>query len=80
MFDQYLGIAPKGDLLLMQLLSAKLHSRSFLHVNSTREGGGVAEILQRMVPILNELGINARWEVIEGNPKFFDITKKIHNA
>jgi trehalose synthase len=80
MFDQYLGIAPKGDLLLMQMLGAKMHGRSFLHINSTREGGGVAEILQRMIPMLNELGINARWEIIEGNPKFFDITKKIHNA
>lgn len=62
------------------MLGVKMHGRTFLHINSTREGGGVAEILQRMIPILNELGIDARWEVIEGNPKFFDITKKIHNA
>lgn len=80
MFDQYLGISPKGDLLLLQLLGAKMNGRSFLHINSTREGGGVAEILQRMIPILKELGIDARWEVIEGDTKFFDITKKIHNA
>jgi trehalose synthase len=80
LFDQYLGISPKGDLLLLQMLCAKMHGRSFLHINSTREGGGVAEILQRMIPILQELGIDARWEVIEGNSKFFDITKKIHNA
>ena len=62
------------------MLGVKMRGRSFLHINSTREGGGVAEILQRIIPILNELGIDARWEVIEGNPKFFDITKKIHNA
>lgn len=62
------------------MLGTKMRGRSFLHINSTREGGGVAEILQRIIPILNELGIDARWEVIEGNPKFFDITKKIHNA
>jgi len=80
LFDQYLRISPKGDLLLLQMLCAKMRGRSFLHINSTREGGGVAEILQRMIPILQELGIDARWEVIEGNPKFFDITKKIHNA
>jgi trehalose synthase len=79
-FDQYLGISPKGDLLLLQMLGEKLNKRSFLHINSTREGGGVAEILQRMIPILNELGIEARWEVIEGDPNFFEITKKIHNA
>ncbi|MEW6067634.1 MAG: glycosyltransferase [Nitrospirota bacterium] len=62
------------------MLGAKLNKKSFLHINSTREGGGVAEILQRIIPMLTELGINARWEVIEGDTKFFDITKKIHNA
>ncbi|MDH5201689.1 MAG: glycosyltransferase [Nitrospirota bacterium] len=80
MFNQYLGISPKSDLLLLQMFAAKLNKRSFLHINSTREGGGVAEILQRMIPILRELGIDARWEVIEGDSIFFDITKKIHNA
>ncbi|MBM4140296.1 MAG: glycosyltransferase [Nitrospira sp.] len=80
MFNQYLGISPKSDLLLLQMLAARLHNRTFLHINSTREGGGVAEILQRMTPVLTELGIDARWEVIEGDSKFFDITKKIHNA
>lgn len=80
MFNQYVGIAPKSDLLLLQILGEKLHKKSFLHINSTREGGGVAEILQRMIPILEELGINARWEVIEGDARFFDITKKVHNA
>ncbi len=80
MFDQYIGISPKSDLILLQTLGEKLHKRTFLHINSTREGGGVAEILQRMIPMLGELGIQARWEVIEGDAKFFDITKKIHNA
>lgn len=80
MFNQYVGIAPKSDLLLLQILGEKLHKKSFLHINSTREGGGVAEILQRMIPILEELGIKARWEVIEGDARFFDITKKVHNA
>jgi trehalose synthase len=79
-FNQYVGISPKSDLLLLQILGEKLHKKSFLHINSTREGGGVAEILQRMIPILEEIGINARWEVIEGDTKFFEITKKIHNA
>jgi trehalose synthase len=80
LFDRYVGISPKSDLLLLQLLGARLLNRSFLHINSTRAGGGVAEILQRMIPIISELGIDARWEVIEGDPEFFDITKKIHNA
>jgi trehalose synthase len=80
MIDAYRNIAPKGDLMLLRKLGDALHSRSFLHVNSTREGGGVAEILHRMIPILVELGIDARWEVIEGDARFYDITKKIHNG
>ena len=80
MIGAYSGIAPKGDLILLQKLGEKMKNRSFLHVNSTRAGGGVAEILQRMIPILVELGINAMWEVIQGDSRFFDITKKIHNA
>ncbi len=80
MINEYSGIAPKGDLILLQKLGEKMKNRSFLHVNSTRAGGGVAEILQRMIPILTELGIDARWEVIRGDTRFFDITKKIHNA
>lgn len=80
MIANYNGIAPKGDLILLQKLAEKLRSRSFLHVNSTKEGGGVAEILQRMIPIFQSLDIDARWETITGDAKFFDITKKIHNA
>jgi len=78
--ERYSGISPKGDLLLIMRLCDILKNRTFLHINSTRSGGGVAEILQRMIPILKEVGIAARWEVIEGDNKFFDITKRIHNA
>ena len=80
MMHAYAGVAPKGDLLLLQKLGEKMKGRSFLHINSTREGGGVAEILHRMIPILRELGIDARWDVITGDERFFDITKKLHNA
>ena len=80
MIEQYIGIAPKGDIIALKRLGQVLQSRSLLNVNSTRAGGGVAEILNRMIPLLNDLGIDARWEVIEGNTRFFDITKKIHNA
>jgi trehalose synthase len=78
--DEYNNIVPKGELTLLQKLGEAFRGRSFLHVNSTSEGGGVAEILHRMIPILKDLGIDARWEVIKGDAKFFDTTKKIHNA
>jgi len=50
------------------------------NINSTAVGGGVAEILTRMVPLLNQLGVQTRWDVIKGDEKFFVITKNIHNA
>lgn len=80
MIEQYASIASRGDIVLLQRLGERLSGKSFLHINSTFSGGGVAEILNRMIPILKELGINTRWEVIEGDGNFFDITKKIHNA
>ncbi|HSB33702.1 MAG TPA: glycosyltransferase [Nitrospirota bacterium] len=80
MIEQYAGIAPRGDLVMLRSLGAALRGRSFLHVNSTREGGGVAEILHRMVPLLTSLGLDVHWEVIKGDARFYDITKKIHNA
>jgi len=80
LIELYRGIAPEGDLVIIERLCSKLKNRTFLHINSTKAGGGVAEILQRMIPFLQSLGIKARWEVIEGDDRFFDITKKMHNA
>lgn len=78
--EDYIGISPKIDLVIIQKLADRFSGRQFLHINSTKSGGGVAEILQRMMALLTGLGINARWESIEGDARFFDITKKIHNA
>ncbi len=50
-----------------------------VHINSTKEGGGVAEILTKMTPLMNAIGIDTRWEVIQGNPSFFECTKTFHN-
>jgi trehalose synthase len=51
-----------------------------VHVNSTRAGGGVAEILHRLVPLMRELGLDASWQVVAGDGPFFDTTKAFHNA
>ncbi len=80
MISRYAGIAPARDLILLRKLGERLQGKTFLHVNSTRAGGGVAEILHRMIPILKGVGIEARWEVIEGDERFFEITKKLHNT
>ncbi|MEW6510629.1 MAG: glycosyltransferase [Bacteroidota bacterium] len=50
------------------------------NINSTAVGGGVAEILSRMIPLLKQLGVEARWDVIKGDERFFIVTKKFHNA
>lgn len=76
----YEAIAPAGTLLLIRHLAEDLAGRSFLHVNSTRKGGGVAEILHRLLPLLEDVGIQPRWEVIGGPPEYYATTKRIHNA
>ena len=64
----------------LQRLAGVVARRRFVHINSTRTGGGVAEILNRAVPLLNQLHIKTQWEVIQGDPFFFEITKAMHNA
>lgn len=64
----------------LKQLSMPLKGLKMVHVNSTRLGGGVAEILDKMLPLTLSLGIDARWEVIDGSPEFFQCTKSFHNA
>jgi trehalose synthase len=78
--EPYRPIAPKGSVDFLMRLAERVQGRRFLHVNSTHEGGGVAEILSRLVPMMGELGIKAEWEVITGDPEFYATTKSIHNA
>ena len=58
----------------------KLYGKKMVHINSTYYGGGVAEMLSSLVPLLNDVGINAGWRILRGSPDFFNITKKFHNA
>jgi len=76
----YIPIVGKFIVDDLRILAEKLKSKKIQHVNSTAVGGGVAEILNRMVPLLKELGVETRWDVIKGGSKFFDVTKKFHNA
>ncbi len=78
--DMYRNIVDGGELRAIERLAAHLKGRSFVHVNSTATGGGVAELLQRMVPLIKGLDIDIKWKVIEGNHKFFDVTKNMHNT
>ncbi|MFX1257527.1 MAG: glycosyltransferase [Promethearchaeota archaeon] len=60
--------------------SKPLYDKSIVHVNSTLYGGGVVEILNDLVIMMNELGIDTEWHQIKGSPEFFTTTKIIHNA
>ncbi len=59
---------------------SSLAGHAVLNVNSTATGGGVAEMLQTLLAYARGAGIDARWLVIEGDPEFFAITKRIHNG
>jgi trehalose synthase len=57
-----------------------LYGKHFLQINSTYYGGGVAEILDSLVPLMNNVGIETDWRMLRGSPDLFTITKKFHNA
>jgi trehalose synthase len=77
---QYEAVVGSHEIARLRQLAARLQGMRVVHVNSTREGGGVAEILGWMIPLLGELGIETTWEVIEGEPDFYRVTKAFHNA
>ena len=60
-------------------VAGKFQGLRIVHVNSTAKGGGVAEILQSMTPLMNSLGISTEWIVINPPAEFFKVTKRIHN-
>ncbi len=80
MLDEYAQVAGKDAIAHLRQLTEPLSGLRLVHVNSTRVGGGVAEILQKLVPLSRELGIDAAWEVIEGGEEFYQCTKTMHNA
>ncbi len=57
-----------------------LYGIKVININSTFYGGGVAEILNSLVPLMNDAGVEADWRILRGTTDFFDITKKFHNA
>jgi trehalose synthase len=78
--DSYAPAAGPEVITHLRQLAAPLKDKKVVHVNSTRLGGGVAEILHRLVPLKNELGLKATWQVITGGDEFFQVTKGFHNA
>jgi trehalose synthase len=78
--DDYNSIIGQGQVDALRFLARDLQKRSIKMVNSTSVGGGVAEMLSRIVPLLTELEVPTHWDVITGGNDFFEVTKAFHNA
>jgi len=78
--EAYREIIGNDELDELYLLAERLKGKAVQNINSTAVGGGVAEILSRMIPLLRDLGVDAYWDVIKGDEKFFTVTKDMHNA
>ncbi len=78
--DAYEPIVGRDIIDQLFQIATPLKGMKIVHVNSTRVGGGVAEILHKMIPLMNALGLEAQWEVITGTSEFYQCTKSFHNA
>lgn len=78
--DDYAELLGAGEIDELRALAKPLRGRSIEMINSTAIGGGVAEILNRLVPLAEELDLNIKWDVMSGGEDFFEVTKAFHNA
>ncbi len=78
--EKYRGVVGDDVISMIYKKARNLYGRHILHVNSTYQGGGVAEILASFVPLMNDTGIDVGWRILHGNPDFFTITKRFHDA
>lgn len=78
--QDYAELVGAGEIEALRALAKPLRGRSIEMINSTAVGGGVAEILNRLVPLAEELELNIKWDVMSGDEDFFDVTKSFHNA
>jgi trehalose synthase len=77
--ENYMLIIGAREIEDIKKQASLLQGKKWCHVNSTFEGGGVAEMLRSIVPIARGLGINCKWYSIEGSKNFYSITKRFHN-
>src|SRR5258708_30332565 len=78
--DAYVPLLGAPEIDELRALAAQLSGRTVQMVNSTPLGGGVAQILNRLIPLIHELGFRPRWDVITGDQDFFEDTNTFHNA
>ena len=80
MLEAYAEVVGKDVIRQLRQLAEPLQGKTVVNINSTRVGGGVAEILDKLVPLTRDLGIDSHWEVISGDSDFYQCTKNMHNA
>ncbi len=80
MIERYIPYAGEKAIAELVALARKLQGLRVLHVNSTYHGGGVAGMLRSFVPLMDDLGLEAHWILLFGEPRLFSCTKKLHNA
>lgn len=78
---EYEKIVGKRAITKIKKLAAGLKKKRVIHINATPVGGGVAEILKNLVPLMKSCGIKTRWYSLHGHyQNFFNVTKEFHNA
>ncbi|MBN2099432.1 MAG: glycosyltransferase [Dehalococcoidia bacterium] len=77
--EAYAPIIGEHRMERLQVAAGRLKGLRLLELNSSAQGGGVAEMLYRSVPFLNSLGIEAEWKIVHGKPEYFETTKRLHN-
>ncbi|MGH3022810.1 MAG: glycosyltransferase [Gaiellaceae bacterium] len=80
LLGDYASLASRGMMDSIKALAEPLAGKRVLHLSATAFGGGVAEILYTLVPLMADAGLEAEWRIIHGQDEFFDVTKTIHNA
>jgi trehalose synthase len=80
MMAEYRAVTSSTVIHQLEQLAEPLKGARVLHINSTKEGGGVAEILHKLIPLKQAMGIEADWEIITGNQEFYECTKRFHNG
>lgn len=78
--EDYAAIVGQDTVNELYSLAERSQNKCVQNINSTSIGGGVVELLSRLMPLFKQLGIDMHWDVIKGDEKFFGITKKFHNA
>lgn len=76
----YKGIIEDSLYQEVNFFAKKLKGVKVLHINATSFGGGVAEILHSLIPLMQNLGLKAEWQTIVADDRLFEITKIFHNA